>query len=140
MKRFHFCLLGTIQEIECALDRKIASYRQLAFSMSTRRSYSSQLNSYLTFCNKMQYQPVPAHAETIVRYTAYLAERLSPQSIPSYLNVVRLVHLESNFPNPMENNFTLDMLLKGIKREKGIIVKKSSSYHTSSVIKISVNS
>lgn len=100
-------------------------YRQLSLSASTKRSYSSQLKSYLEFCENMGYDPVPVKGINLLRYTAFLSRRLAPQSVSAYLNVVRLLHLEANLPNPLVNNFPLDSLLKGIKKEKGVQVKQA---------------
>ena len=41
---------------------------------------------------------------------------ISPASISCYLNVIRLLHLESGFPNPLHHNFYLSSLLRGIRR------------------------
>ena len=111
--------------MERQLDEDIVRYRQLALAVSTKKSYSSQLKSYMSFCNEMNYCPVPITQTTLLRYTVYLAMRLAPQSIPAYLNVIRLLHLDSNLSNPVENNFGLNMLLKGIKRDKGIVINQA---------------
>lgn len=111
--------------MEKALDDEILHYRQLAFAVSTRKSYSSQLKSYLSFCQDMKYPPMPISQANLLRYTAHLARRLAPQSMPSYLNVVRLLHIESNRANPLKDNFHLETLLKGIKRDKGVTVKQA---------------
>ena len=102
--------------LEESLDRKVSYYRRLAYSNSTRASYSSHLKSYMEFCSSLGYSPVPASTDIISRYIAHLSERLLPQSISSYLNVIRLLHLESGLPNPIKDNFYLEMLLKGIKK------------------------
>ena len=77
--------------MERQLDEDIVRYRQLALAVSTKNSYSSQLKSYMSFCNEMNYCPVPITQTTLLRYTVYLAMRLAPQSIPAYLNVIRLI-------------------------------------------------
>lgn len=120
-----FQLLPGILMLQKSLDEEIAHYRQLSFAVSTRKSYSSQLKSYLSFCNDMGCSPVPVSQENLCRYTAFLARRLAPQSIPAYLNIIRLLHLESDRINPLTNNFVLDTLLKGIKRDKGVMVKQA---------------
>lgn len=107
------------------MDEEVARYRQMALAVSTKKSYSSYLKSYMSFCIKMNYCPVPIDQNNLLRYTAYLAQRLSPQSIPAYLSVIRFLHLDSNMSNPVANNFGLDMLLKGIKRNKGVIIKQA---------------
>ena len=88
-------------------------------------SYSTHLKTYMSFCALMGYSPVPVLHSTVLRYVAYLSQKMAPQSIRSYLNVIRLLHLESNLSNPLEHNFALDTLLKGIKRDKGVCVKQA---------------
>lgn len=82
-------------ETEAALDRAILRYRRAAYSNSTKAVYRSQLKRYLDFCNRMGYKPVPASESTLCRYVADLAVSVKVETIKQYLNVVRLVHLES---------------------------------------------
>jgi len=49
---------------------------------------------------------------------AFLARRLKASSIQQYLNILRLVHLEGGFPNPLANNWPLQSVLLGIKKSK----------------------
>jgi hypothetical protein len=63
--------------------------------------------------------PVPASQDTIVCYVAYLARCLNSSSIPNYLNVIRILHLEAGYVSPLEGNFELDLLKRGIRRENG---------------------
>lgn len=51
---------------------------------------------------------------------AYLARRLVASSIPNYMNVIRLLHLQAGFSNPLEDNFEVGLIRKGINREKGV--------------------
>lgn len=110
--------------MEEALDRDIAYFRSRAFAPSTQQSYRSFRKSYLRFCIDMGYCPVPVTTTHLCRYVVHLAQRLAPNSISKYLSVVRLMHLESNLPNPTENNWFLLTLIKGIKRDKGSAVSR----------------
>lgn len=78
----------------------------------------------MDFCTKMNYLPVPATTENLCRYTAWLSLRLKPSSVAQYLNVVRLLHVESGLQNPLSENWFLKSLLKGIKRDKGQSVNR----------------
>ena len=95
------------------------SFRCAALADTTKRTYKSQLNAYLKFCFNFGFQPVPASQETLCLYTAYLARTLSANSIPCYLNVIRLLHLESGYQNPIANNWELNSMKKGISRLLG---------------------
>ncbi len=73
----------------------------------------------MEFCSRFRFAPIPASSDNLARYAAFLAERLCFASIQQYLNVVRLLHLENNLPNPLSNNWRLQSVLMGIKRVKG---------------------
>lgn len=100
------------------LDSDIMNYRCAIFADSTKATYSSQLKSYLRFCVYFKLQPVPVTQLNLCRYAVFLARSLSFSSIPAYLNVVRIIHLEAGLDNPL-NNWQLKSLLKGIKRVIG---------------------
>jgi hypothetical protein len=55
-----------------------------------------------------------------VAYVVHLAGRLQPSSIPRYLNVIRLLHLEAGMLNPLKENWELLLVRKGINRVKGV--------------------
>ena len=109
---------------EEALDAEIGRYRQAAYADSTKSSYRSQLKSYLNFCSCHIYEPVPISPQNLLRYIVYLAKTHRPCSVRQYLNVIRLLHLESGLANPLENNWAVKMLLSGIKRIKGDFVNQ----------------
>jgi len=51
---------------------------------------------------------------------SYLARTLKPTSIRNYLNIIRILHLEAQYPNPLEKNFQISNLRKGIERTLGL--------------------
>jgi len=91
----------------------------MAFARSTQKSYSTHVKRYLNFCQERSYVPVPATTLTIQRYIAHLAETLAYSSVLKYLNGIRLLHIEANLPNPLDNCFAIDCVLRGVKRQKG---------------------
>lgn len=97
----------------------MAFYTSNAFAQNTKRTYRTHKKSYLEFCRRMGYAPVPASSATICRYAAHLAKSLKFNSINQYLNIVRLFHDEWNLPNPLQYNVALSCTLKGIKMHKG---------------------
>lgn len=99
------------------------SFRLHALSATTRRAYQSQLSSYLKFCDEMGYKPVPIDKQHLLRYIAHISSRLSANSIPKYLNVVRVIHLECGFPNPT-SGWHLQTLIKGIQKDFGTKVNQ----------------
>ena len=69
---------------------------------TNKASCKAQLKTYLQLSHQLSYEPVPASSNTLCQYAAHLA-----LSIRQYLNVVRLLHLESRCRNPLEGNWFL---------------------------------
>ena len=86
---------------------------------STKATYRSQLRTYLRFCIRFRLCPLPANQSTLIAYVAFLARTLKTSSIGNYLNIIRLLHLDSGLANPIENNFALHNLRRGIARAIG---------------------
>jgi hypothetical protein len=95
------------------------AFKRSAYAESTKSVYKSQLKCYVEFCMQFGCTPVPATQMTLVAYLAFLAKKLSASSIPGYLNVVRLLHLEAGLSNPLESNWELQLIKKGIRRQLG---------------------
>jgi hypothetical protein len=111
-------------------------YKRSAFSLATQKTYKSQLRSFLQFCLEFECVPVPVSQETLICYVAYLARRLLPTSIPNYLNVIRLLHLESGYKNPLSDNFELNLLKRGISRQKGVAPRQKQPMSIQILLKI----
>ena len=103
---------------------EVLKFRKQAYATSTKATYKSQLRAYLTFCVYYGYQPLPASTITLSRYAAFLARSLSASSIPAYLNIVRILHLEHGLEDPTKNNFHLATTVRGIRRCKGCTVSQ----------------
>jgi hypothetical protein len=82
-------------------------YQCSALANTTKKTYRSQLKSYLTFCSSYRVEPVPPSQETLNTYMAYLARTLSSNSIQGY-------------------NWDLKMIFKGISRQLGQPPKQKS--------------
>jgi len=105
-----------MQAEEAALDALIIRYRRSAYAETTKAAYRSQLQSYHGFCAKFRYLPLPASTLIISRYIAYISLRISTSSIPPYLNIIRLLHMEAGLSDPFQSNFHISSLIKGVHR------------------------
>ena len=112
------------QTLEQSLDLSIQHYRQLTYASSTQKTYQTQRQCYLAFCTYMGYAPVPATTTTICRYAALLSKTHKYNSIKQYLNIVRILHLEWGLHNPLDQNYNLNCVLKGIRRDLGDSVNR----------------
>lgn len=89
------------------------------YAKSTQQAYRTHLRQYLRFCIFFNLTPVPASQTTLIAYITYLARTLKPSSIGNYINIIRLLHLDAGMTNPLENNFQVLNLRKGIARHLG---------------------
>lgn len=100
------------------LDKEVQFYRGNSFANSTFKTYSIHFTAYSEFCNKLNISLVPISQQDLGRYITFLSRKLSLNSVRQYLNIVRLLHLEVGLKNPLENNWYVSSILKGVKRVK----------------------
>ena len=118
------------------LREQARKYKQSAYATSTQKTYRCQLKCYLQFCIDFKLCPLPCKQETIICYTAFLASKMLPSSIANYLNIVRILHVEAGFSNPLAENFELTMLKRGIGRVKGVAPKQKHPITLEILLKI----
>jgi hypothetical protein len=73
-----------------------------------------------------------------VCYVAHLSRTLAPVSVGIYLNVVRILHEECGFVNPLKDNYELMLIKRGLKRVKGCPVKQKAPITVDLLIKMFV--
>ena len=116
---------GAVVDITNLLS-EVRFYTSKSLAESTKASYRTHLRSYLRFCLHYGFDPIPATQTSLSCYVAFLARSLKPTSINSYLNVIRILHQDAGMPNPLEGNFQIINLKRGISRELGTPPKQMS--------------
>jgi hypothetical protein len=101
------------------LQIEAMAYKRASFAESTKSTYRSHRNAYLRFCIFYELCPVPADQLTLRTYVAFLARSIKPACISGYLNIIRIMHLEAGLENPLESNFELAMIKRGVSRQLG---------------------
>lgn len=101
------------------LDSELAINLGLAIDQSTHESYTSALNSYITFCrlHSFDIQPTP---RTLAYYVTFQSSFINPNSVDTYLSGI-CNQLESHFPDVRQNRKSalVCRALKGAKRRFG---------------------
>lgn len=67
----------------------------------------------------MSCDPVPITTLNMCRFAAFLGRTRSYSTVNQYLNILRILHLEMGYPNPLKDNYALKTVLTGMKRGKG---------------------
>ena len=101
------------------LRQEVQRYKGSSYAKTTQATYRTHLRTYFRFCCFFGCTPVPAERDTVCCYTAFLARSLSPSSIGGYLNIIRVLHLDAGLPNPLENNWEVTLIRRGIARQLG---------------------
>ena len=107
------------------LDKEVSRFKLLSLEESTKRSYASHRAAYQQFCDKYKFAPIPVSPLQMARYVAYLSTKLAASSIPKYLNIIRIMHLEIGLPDPgVLHMHQVSEVLKGVEKEKGLATKR----------------
>lgn len=92
----------------------------MAIDRSTHNSYSSALNSYLTFCrlHNLDIDPTPRN---LALYVTFQSTFINPKSVDSYLSGIAN-QLESHFPGvrAARKSMLVSRALQGAKRRYGV--------------------
>ena len=106
-------------ELAQELQSEVYHYRSRVFAESTKGTYRTYREAYFRFCELIDCAPIPATTYLICQYAAYLARTHKATSIRNYLGIINLLHKEFDLPNPIQDNWQVTSLLRGIKRVKG---------------------
>ena len=115
----HCLLLSLDPRDQQYLVHEVTNFWHQTYALSTKSTYMSQVHSHLSFCGYYGYQPLSAAALTLNRYATFPVRALSASSIPSYLNVACILHLEHGLTDATNNNSQLATTIRGIKCVKG---------------------
>ena len=89
-----------------SLAQAVQQYFRRGLAPSTRRSYTSAMKKFNTFCIKYNVgDPFPAIKQLLCSYAAYLADAgLAPQTIKSYLAAVQDMQISIGLPDPRDQS------------------------------------
>ena len=82
--------------------------------LTCEHSCASVLSSAFPHC--------PTPTSTLLPYSAFLARSKWYTSVIEYLDIIRIIHQEFGYNNPIKDNWQLSSLLRGIKHGKGVTV------------------
>lgn len=102
------------------LNSELAINLGLAIDRNTHESYTSALNSYLTFCrlHNLDIEPTP---RTLAYYVTFQSTHINPKSVDTYLSGIANM-LESHFPDvrAARKSALVSRALQGAKRRFGV--------------------
>ena len=108
----------------------------LAIDTSTLKTYSSALNSYLTFV-RLHDLPVEPTPDTLSFFVVFMSHHIEPRSVKSYLSGI-CQQLEPYFPNVRASRHTplVERTMKGSLRLKSSPIKRKRALTLSDLSKV----
>lgn len=96
----------------------------LALDRSTNQTYSSALNSYVTFCD-LHHLALDPTVDTLSLFVTFMAAHINPRSVDNYLSGICSL-LEEFYPHVRENRRSrlVARTLRGAKRRYGVPVRR----------------
>ena len=85
---------------------------------NTTRVYNSAKKCYLSFCTRLNFQPLPASEHMLILFVAELHQTKSANTIHTYLASVRHLHITAGYSNPLQDTPQLQLSLRVCKRTK----------------------
>ena len=115
-------------ELRNALRARVLECKKNAWAQSTQRSYASYRKSYVEFCDKTGYVPVPVSMSQVCEYIMYLSDRLAYTSIEKYLGIIRVMHEELGYKNPkIMEDYNVKLVLLAVKKKLGAKVERKTA-------------
>lgn len=99
-----------------------AQFLWLGLSPDTRRGYESTRCSYENFCAGMGVKAWPTTVEPLAEWVTFRAhgspdeDKLSPDTLQSYLSALRSVHVNRRLPTTVFESKFAHRVLKGVRR------------------------
>ena len=102
------------------LNAKLTINLGMAIDQSTQGSYTSALNSYITFCRLHSFDIEPTQ-RTLALYVTFQSTYINPKSVDTYLSGI-CNQLETHFPNVRDarKSALVSRALQGAKRRFGV--------------------
>src|ERR1700678_4395068 len=98
-----------------------------SLDLSTRRTYSSALNSWIAFVNMHNFSIEPTQ-DTLSFFIVFMSHHIQPRSVKSYLSGL-IQQLEPNFPNIREirSSPLITKVLKGCMKLKSKPIRRKEA-------------
>lgn len=96
----------------------------LALDKSTNQSYSSALNSYVTFCD-LHHLAIDPTPDTLSLFVTFMSAQINPRSVDNYLSGICSV-LEEFYPQVRQHRRSrlVARTLRGAKRRYGVPIQR----------------
>ena len=111
----------------CSLNREVKLSMKSAYAEGTYKNLRIQWESFLMFCEYYNLNSFPVNVRTLCLYAQFLSRSFkSVQSVRNYLSAVKTLHSLLDLKYPENGLMELNLLLRGIARNKQHVPRKAS--------------
>ena len=98
----------------------LSPFNLLSYAPGTVRNLHCHWRAYFSFCNHLQFSPLPATPDTLVSFLTFCTCNTDSYSyVTQCLNSIHLLHLYHGFPCDAITSFPVSLCKKGLKRIMG---------------------
>ena len=96
----------------------------MALASNTKKTYSSGMRQFLTFCRQINITPkYPLDEDTLIYFSVFMARSVQHGTIKNYLSAVKHYHSSNGHALALKTFLRLQLVLRGIKRVQGTNTK-----------------
>ena len=101
------------------LEQQAALLLSQSIAPSTKKNYSSAMQSFQLFCNHFSLQPTPPSEQTLILYATHISSYSSHSNVKVHMAAVKHHTIIQGHPLDFKNFDRLYLLIRGIKRAEG---------------------
>lgn len=96
----------------------------MALATNSKKTYSSGMRQFLSFCSKIGITPrYPMDESTLIYFAVFMARSVQHSTIKNYLSAIKYYHSSNGVALDLTKFLRLQLLLRGIKRTQGVTSK-----------------
>lgn len=102
------------------LDAQINYYVSNSKADNTKKSYGSDWNEFISWCETVGFEPLPSQPETVAKYIIWMAKNeYKASTIQRRLSSISVAHQMANFATPV-NSAIVKGVWDGVKKQIGV--------------------
>ena len=99
-----------------SLSGEAQLYLGMAFSQNTKKSYSSGMRQFYSFCSQTGLAPTfPINEDILINFSVCMARSVQHSTIKNYLSAIKYYHSSHGYELNLSAFLRLQLILRGIK-------------------------
>ena len=104
-----------------SLSREAQFYLGMALSQNTKKTYSSGMRQFYSFCSQTGIAPsFPISEDILINISVCMARSVQYSTIKNYLSAIEYYHCSHGYAQNISAFLLLQLILRGMKRSQGV--------------------